>query len=238
MGRKRNPNNNYFGETEENALKQFIQAEDEIERNKIFNAYLLKPFNRMVESIIRRYKLYVPEEDFEDTYKDTIGFMMSKLHYFKPDSGYKGYSYCGTICKNYLIYKVNKAAKMQKVNQSYDLISNEIDESPKYSYEEEDSQAKLLAEIISTTCDKIEEIIKRKEEYLLTENEIKVGRALITLMRHWDELFIEMGSVKFNKSAILMFLREETGLVTKEIRASMKKYKIAYLDTKDEVFEH
>ena len=57
----------------------------------------------MIESIIRRYNLYSLEEEqeykrdeaFRQTSADTISFLMTKIENFKPDSGYKAYSYCG-----------------------------------------------------------------------------------------------------------------------------------------------
>ena len=54
----------------------------------------------MVESIIRRYKLYPPQdENFDETFNDTLSFLMTKIDRFNPNSGYKAYSYCGTVCK-------------------------------------------------------------------------------------------------------------------------------------------
>ena len=66
----------------------------------------------------------------------------------------------------------------------------------------------------------------------LNENEIKVGKALINLMQNWDELFAQMGSNKFNKSSILLFLKETTMLNTKEIRDAIRVYKRKYYDIK------
>lgn len=48
---------------------------------------------------MRRYKLYPPDEEFQETFDDTISFLMTKLYHFDPSTNYKAYSYCGTICK-------------------------------------------------------------------------------------------------------------------------------------------
>mgnify|MGYP006201557951 CR=1 FL=1 len=48
----------YFGEDQEKAVVMYLESTDEAERNKIFNEYLREPLIIMVESIIRRYKLY------------------------------------------------------------------------------------------------------------------------------------------------------------------------------------
>jgi predicted SprT family Zn-dependent metalloprotease len=50
--------NNYFDVREETAVVMFLQAQTMKERNEIYNQYLKKPIEKMVSSIIRRYKLY------------------------------------------------------------------------------------------------------------------------------------------------------------------------------------
>jgi hypothetical protein len=71
-------------------------------------------------------------------------------------------------------------------------------------------------------------MIDKSEEFKLNENEIKVGKALVNLFQNWEDLFAKMGSNKFNKSSILLFLKETTLLSTKEIRDSMKVFKLKY----------
>ena len=89
-----------------------------------------------------------------------------------------------------------------------------------------------MTELTGHTVENIERILADKEKMKLNENEIKVGQALINLMRNWDELFAQMGSNKFNKSSILLFLKETTMLNTKEIRDAIRVYKKRYYDVK------
>ena len=83
-----------------------------------------------------------------------------------------------------------------------------------------------------STVENIKKILGDKEKFKLNENEERVGQALINLMTNWDELFAQMGSNKFNKSSILLYLKETTMLNTKEIRDAMKIYKKKYYDVK------
>lgn len=226
----------YFYEEQEQAVVDYISSDNEKEKNQIFNAILKPAFTKMIESIMRRYKLYPPDEEFQETFDDTISFLMTKLYHFDPSTNYKAYSYCGTICKNYLIYKINQFTKFQKRNISYgnpfDSMQSEINNSIKYSYDEYDPKRTFLSELTGSTVDDIETILDNKEKFKLNENEIKVGQALITLMNNWDELFAQMGSNKFNKSSILLFLKETTMLNTTEIRDAIRIYKKKYYDTK------
>ena len=64
-GRKRT-SNLYFGPDQEKAVVDFLTTESYSERNKIYNEYLRHPINKMIDSIIRRYKLYRKDYTFED----------------------------------------------------------------------------------------------------------------------------------------------------------------------------
>lgn len=237
-GRKSTTNKKgYFYEQEENAVVNYINSDSYEEKDVIFNTYLLPAFTKMIESIIRRYNLYIPDEEFQETFDDTISFLMTKIDKFNPDSGFKAYSYCGTICKNYLILKINKFVKKQQRNVPYEYMRNEIEDSIEYGYDQHYSKTDFLKELIDKTSIAIHKIMDEDKNNSLSENEKKVGIALTNLLENWEDLFARMGSNKFNKSSMLMFLKETTFLTTKEIRDSMKKYKKAYQLVKKEMDE-
>lgn len=231
----------YFYEEEEEAFVEYLKAETKEEKDAIFNSKLLPAFTKMTESIIRRYNLYPPDESFQETFDDTMSFLMTKIENFDPESGYKAYSYCGTIIKNYLIYKINQFAKNQKRNSSYDAYDSDelsdLTDKLKYSYDDSSSRISFLTELMSKTANDILETINDPVGNKLNENQIKVGKALVELLTNWDELFAQMGSDKFNKSSILLFLKETTLLTTKEIRDSMKNFRSMYYVLKKKMIE-
>ena len=69
-GRKK-VNVNYFDVREETAVRSFLLAETSEEKNKIYNEYLRGPLDKMISSIIRRYKLYRKDMDFTEIHCDT-----------------------------------------------------------------------------------------------------------------------------------------------------------------------
>lgn len=242
-GRKPSKNRKgYWYEEQEEGFKEFLKEEDPVEREKIFNDTLRPAFTKMAESIIRRYNLYPPGETFQDTFDDTMSFLMTKIGNFRPESGYKSYSYCGTIIKNYLIYKINQFSKNQKRNSSYDAYNTEelttgITDTIRYSYDNGSSDVAFLNELMKKTANDIEKQLADAETYKLTENQIKVGKALVEMLSNWEELFTQMGSNKFNKSSILLFLKETTLLNTKEIRDGLKGYRSMYYILKKQMLE-
>lgn len=288
-GRKPKERKGYFYESEEDAIIQYIKETDEQIKNKIFNYVLYPALTKMIESIIRRYKLFIPDEDFDLNFNDTISYLLTKINNFKPiitgydlledikgikepfvqiseedlkckirnaseddpvyvmvylgedketyesvyrfykkeTHNYKAYSYCGTVCKNYLMFKSTQFQKKKLKNISYDNIVEELSNNPKYSTEEYENYD-IAERLVNQIGNEIEDMVNQSEKYSLNENEIKVGKALVNLLKNWEELLPNDGSNKLQKSSVLYFLREETMMTTKEVRDNMKKYKSIY----------
>lgn len=224
--------NGYFREDEENAVVEYINCDDKDKKNEIFKTKLLPAFTTMIESIIRRYNLFTPTEDFTETFNDTMSFLLAKISNYDVTTGKKAYSYCGTICKNYLIYKINKHNKNQKRYASYDDVSNELGEEDMPSMPEFDNVS-FNTEVINETIEEIQKMLLPDNISNLSINEIKIGNSLLDLLMNWQDLMAHMGSNKFNKSSILFFLKETTNMDTKEVRDAMKKYKHLYYSIKE-----
>jgi hypothetical protein len=133
-------NVNYFDVREENAVRNFLLAETSEEKNKIYNEYLRGPLDKMISSIIRRYKLYRKDMDFTEIHCDTHSFLMTKVDKFKPSKEKKAYSYFGTICKNYLMGQIIKDQKEINRKVSYEDMSESIEERPDMIYRIDDDE--------------------------------------------------------------------------------------------------
>jgi len=215
---------NYFDVEEETAVLNFLATDSSEERNKIYNEFLREPLDKMISSIIRRYKLYRKDMDFIEIHTDTHSFLMTKIEKFKPSKEKKAYSYFGTICKNYLMGQIIKDQKEINRKISYEDISSDLenDENFSYSIEEEDIN---LQKIIEEFLNELDSFIKSPS---LTESEVKLGLALYDIFQNYEDIFVGTDNNKFNKNVILLSIREMTNLSTKEIRSSMKKFKLIY----------
>jgi len=214
----------YFGEDQEKAVVNYLESTDETERNKIFNEYLREPLIIMVESIIRRYKLYRKDMEFEEIHTDTMSFLITKINKFDHTKNHKAYSYFGTICKNYLMGAIQKDTKEQNRQVSYDDISSDIEDRTDLSYIIDEYIIDYRDVIIKLTMD-LEEFVENED---LTNNEQKLGYALLEIFNNFDKIFQVGDGNKFNKNLILLSLREMTSLSTKEIRISLKRFKKLY----------
>ena len=221
---KKKTSENYFDVREEFAVRMYLTASTFDEKNKIYNDFLRSPLDKMISSIIRRYKLYRKDMDFNEIHVDTHSFLMTKVEKFVPSKEKKAYSYFGTICKNYLMGQILKDQKETNRKISYEDISSDLENDPDLVYhldiepERESNYIPQLLELIKNTL----------EEDELNENEYKLGLALVDIFDKYEEIFPATDNNKFNKNVILLSIREMTNMSTKEIRASMKKYKKLY----------
>ena len=215
---------NYFDVREETAVKKFLVAKTSEEKNKIYNEFLRAPLDKMISSIIRRYKLYRKDMDFNEIHTDTHSFLMTKVDKFKPSKNKKAYSYFGTICKNYLMGQIIKDQKETNRKISYEDISSSLEDDMRFSYMMDDEHLDSSS-IISLLTEELKSFIELEN---LNDNEKKLGFALIDLFENYNTIFIGANNNKFNKNIVLLSLREMTNLTTKEIRISMRKYKKLY----------
>jgi len=224
---------NYFAEREENAVREYLTATTFEEKNKIYNEFLKFPLDKMISSIIRRYKLYRKDMSYDEIHVDTHSFLMTKIDKFKPSKEKKAYSYFGTICKNYLMGQIMKDQKETNRKISYEDISSDLQHSPDMIYYI-DNEELTTEEIIKKFLNKLKDSM---DDNKITEQEVKLGQAISDLFENYGSIFPDTNNNKFNKNVILFELREMTNLSTKEIRSSMKRYKKLYLELIQEILK-
>ena len=185
---------------------------------------------KWTKSNIYRYFLI---EEANEKLKTLIG---------KDDFNYRifnsrAYSYCQTIIRNYYKDHSKKSYIEKKTNLSFDDYIDEINENVEYSYELETETHHQFEQLINTVVAKIEEKINPPNDVTMKKNEIIVGDAIINVLKNWHILFMEDTpegkynkriTNKFAKNKILLFLKEQTGLSTKEIRIGIKPFKEIY----------
>ena len=157
----------------------------------------------------------------------------------------KAYSYCQTIIRNYYKDHSKKSYIEKKINLSFDDHIDEINENIEYSYELELETHHQFEQLINTVVEKIETKINANDT-MMKRNEIIVGDAIVNVLKNWHILFMEdtpegkynkRVTNKFAKNKILLFLKEQTNLSTKEIRIAIKPFKEIYFIEKMDYLE-
>lgn len=231
----------YFAEREEKAVLDYIKSTSKEEKARIYNEILIEPFRKMIQSILRRYPIHIGNYDITEVEENALTHLIEHMVKFNPDkktkSGNKAkaFSYCQTIIRNFYKDWSKKTYTEKKINLSYDDFLEEINENVEYSYEMETDSIHQYEHLINTVVDKIE--TKINNDTTLKRNEVIVGDAIINVLKNWHILFMEESpegkynkrvTNKFAKNKILLFLKEQTGLSTKEIRIGIKPFKEIY----------
>jgi hypothetical protein len=251
-GRKKKNEQPYFGELQEEAILRYMNTDCAEEKNKIYMEYLAEPFRIMRESILRSYPTHIGNHLIEDVEHNALTHLVEQMVKYNPESPTKSgrptkaYSYCGTIVRNFYRHHSKNSYSEKIVNVSFDDYFNENEDDEKHSYtleydvEVEDNMQVLIKKIIEKITDRLD-----NKESNLSEIEIVVGEAVITVLENWNSLFIEdfgddkhfkATSNKFTKNKILLYLRELTGLSTKDIRLGMKGFREMYFLEKDDFY--
>lgn len=254
--------NDYFGEVEEKAVVDYINAQSEQERNEIYSKYLHEPIWRLVNSIILRYRKYIGNCGLEELVARAYMHTFESIKGFQPDrigktgQKVKAYSYLGTICHNYYKNHSEMAYKHESTNDDIHKFNPEyIDSQIKDHYRPNTvDEPKDVTEVV------FESIIKKIEEELETNKklkviEIKVGESLVYIFKNYKSIFIEdeanyrieytkRGKPKkpkhtniYNKNKIFYCLKELTNLSSKDIRTSLIPFKSMYWINKVEVIK-
>jgi len=156
----------------------------------------------------------------------------------------KAYSYCQTIIRNYYKDHSKKSYTERKTNLCFDDYINEINNNIEYTYEMEMEQQHQLEKLINSVIEKIEDQIDNNPT--IKKNEALVGDAIVNVLKNWQVLFMEDSpdgkyekrvTNKFAKNKILLYLKEQTGLSTKEIRIGIKPFKEIYFIEKIDYME-
>jgi hypothetical protein len=213
--------NHYFTQVHEDAIVQYVKSNSLKERTELYSKFIQPAFNEMVDKIVFTYK-FTNLSNIDYLRDECKIWLMTIVEKYDQSKGSKAFSYFSVITKNWFIHKVKKQQKRNRREIDYDNISKRFEEkylSTDESYisvrEEEEFWKKFYSEIQSWDISQMK------------ENDIKVYKAINILFESKEDIEI------FNKKAIYLYLREITGLNTKQIVNSLKKFRKKYSQFKE-----
>ena len=215
--KKKSKNKNYyFTQVHEDAIVKYANTEDRELRSKLYIEYIQPAFDQMVDKIIYTYRFTtLPNIDYlKDDCKVWLTTILNK---YDPNKGSKAFSYFSVVTKNWFIHKVKKTQKRNRTEVFIEDMINELEEnliSTESTYLEKRSELEFWTSLNNE--------IGTWDSFMLKENEKKVLMAVRILLDSADEIEI------FNKKAIYLYLREITGLNTKQVVNNLNKLRKRY----------
>jgi len=213
----------YFTKVHEDAIIEYNNSTDFARKTFLYETLIHPALDEMVDKIVYTYKFNTLPNIYE-LQQDCKVFLFTILHKYDPAKNSKAFSYFSVIAKNWFIAQVKKNAKKNAKEVSLenylgmDLIQGSdllVVDDFTIQQERDEFLELLKAEIESW------------DSTSMRPNEKKVYEAIKTLIVNADKLEI------FNKKAIYLYLREITGLNTKQIVAQLSKMKERYQDFKE-----
>ena len=220
MARKRK--NHYFTKEHQDAIVEYARTKDIKIRTRLYIEYIEPVFDEMVDKIVYTYK-FTNLPNIDVLKEDCKIWLTTILDKFDPEKGSKAFSYFSVITKNWFIHKVKKNSKQTKREVQLDDIrhSHEQDNLVTYNNYYELRNEKEFWGLLFSHID-----IWEKEN--LKANERKVLEAVKILFESSEDIEI------FNKKAIYLYLREITGLNTKQVVNNLNKLRARYREFKKE----
>ena len=222
--RKRSSKNNYFTNVHEQAIIQYSNTDDQKVRTELYVKYIGPVFDEMVDKIVYTYK-FTTLPNIDCLKEECKIWLTTILDKFDPEKNSKAFSYFSVITKNWFIHKVKKNSKSIKIEVSFDDVKGEVEKNHLSSgasneYENWREQKEFWTKLWGE--------IDKWEEMKLRENERKVLESIKILLGSVDEIEI------FNKKAIYLYMREITGLNTKQIVSNLNRIRARYAEFKKE----
>jgi len=216
MPRKRS-GKHYFTKDHENAIIKYVASDDQRVRTELYSVYIGPAFNEMVDKIVYTYKFTnLPNVDsLKDECKVWLTTILEK---YDPNKGSKAFSYFSVITKNWFIHKVKKNAKRARTEVLYDELPKAIENERLVTHNKYHKQREEKEFWISLWVE-----IDHWDTGNLKENEKKVLEAVKILLNSIDE-----DDMIYNKKAIYLYLRELTGLNTKQVVNNLNKLRAKY----------
>ena len=207
----------YFTQVHENAILEYCDPSTTYEKRCELYGNLIQPaFNEMVDKIVFTYR-FTSLPNIDELRDDCKVWLTTILAKYDPNRGSKAFSYFSVITKNWFIHQVKKNSKRLKREVDFNSADAELQKSKmtsKITFLEDEIEKEFWENLL------IE--IKSWDNAKMHENEKKVYNAINVLLESKEEIEI------FNKKAVYLYLRELTGLTTKQIVSQLNKMRKKY----------
>ena len=223
--RKKNKNH-YFTKVHEEAIIKYTKTACNKEKTQLYEAYIQPAFSEMVDKITYTYK-FTTLPNVHDLREECKVWLTTILGKYDPKRGSKAFSYFSVITKNWFIHKVKKNSTKIQREIHLDDVTKDLEEkyiSSKNAYVEKREKDEFWNFLLK----ELKGWEKNALENNSNSNDIRVLKAIRELLKEPEEVEI------LNKKAIYLYMREITGLNTKQIANSLKKFRIKYKEFRKE----
>jgi hypothetical protein len=168
-------------------------------------------------------------DTYDELKNDCVNFLFETIHKFDAGRGTNAFSYFNVVAKNWLIIRTKQKTQRTKKSVSLD------DPTSLTTHEAiiiEEHNIVPSQDILFDSVGSVENTINLLYEIrskVKTENELTCINAIITIFENIDEIDL------LNKSAVLLYMRELSGLSPKQLTTAMQAIKRHYKKSKNDL---
>ena len=197
----------YFTQEHETAILRYCNSKDRKEKEHLYIQWIQPAFDQMVDKIVFSYK-FTSLPNIDELRLECKVWLTTILNKYDPNKGSKAFSYFSVILKREVPYE----------EAERELETTFVDPGDQYY------QNRVSKEFWSNLWEEIESWNVDFDK----ESERKVYEAVKIILSSVDDIEI------FNKKAVYLYLREITGMSTKQIVTQLNKMRTKYRDFKDD----
>lgn len=216
----------YFNTNTQKAIVAYQTETSSKERERLYVSEILPAYNKLVENLINIHKFTGLHDSYEDLKSDCVNFLFETIRKFDGNRGTNAFSYFNVVAKNWLIIKTKQKTTRIKRNISIDdpdamnatehkLLDDHYVVAPKEVMFEKERVAHDVIELMYDVRSNVK-----------TENELACVNAIITVFENINDIDL------LNKSAVLLYMRELSGLSPKQLTTTMQVIKKLYRKVK------
>lgn len=213
----------YFNQNTQAAICAYQKAGDDRKlREQLYVKEILPAFSKLTENLINIHKFTSLYDTYDDLKNDCVNFLFETIGKFDGNRGTNAFSYFNVVAKNWLIIRTKQ--KSQRMRRSVSLDDPEAMSANESRIVEEHCTIPgqdVVLEIESAARGVIEMLYEIRSK-VKTENELACINSIITIFENIDDIDL------LNKSAILLYMRELSGLSPKQLTTTMQAIKKHY----------
>jgi|APSaa5957512535_1039671.scaffolds.fasta_scaffold00881_11 hypothetical protein len=223
--RKKSGKKYYFDQNTQAAIVKYVAATNIDEREQLYRNDIMPAYNKLVENLINIYG-FSGNCTYEELKNDCVTFLYEVMQKFDNSRGTNAFSYFNVVAKRWLIVKSKKRAKNSKrivsMDDSTKLTSPEQQSIEEYKTLSAQDEIVTKNELMQGIMKALFEIKSR----LRNQNELLCIASIITIFENIDDIDL------LNKSAVLLYIKELSGLNQKQLTTTLHSIKKHYRELK------
>jgi hypothetical protein len=209
---------------------QLMTVEDRKGREMLYISRIMPAFQKLAENLINIHKFSSLYDTYDDLRNDCVNFLFETIRKFDSTRGSNAFSYFNVVAKNWLIIKTKQKMTKIKKNISMDdtalLSDRDIDMIEEWSLLP--SQEVMFEN--KNTAENVMKLLHEIKGQSNLPNEVACINAIIAVFEEIDSVDL------LNKSAVLLYMRELSGLSPKQLTIAMQVLKRSYKELRKNSF--